>query len=244
MYLMYVDESGDRGLPSDNSPTRYFCLSGVVVHEQRWRDSLAQFKQFRYWLKKRHGIYLDDEIHSAELVNKPSKCAPSFQKLKKYERLAIVRNFADQIGRMTDLNIINVVVDKSLGKLPNKEEVFRAAWYRLFQRFENTMQRGNFPGPKNPAECGIVFADRTDGVRLRKYLNDMRIRNRIKVIGDSGSFVYNDQPIRLIVEDPLLRESDESYFVQAADCAVFLLKQFVEPNSHMRKHGGNYYFNR
>ena len=31
MFLMYVDESGDAGLVG--SPTRYFVLTGLVVHE-------------------------------------------------------------------------------------------------------------------------------------------------------------------------------------------------------------------
>jgi hypothetical protein len=30
MYFMYVDESGDPGLVG--SPTRYFTLSGLVIH--------------------------------------------------------------------------------------------------------------------------------------------------------------------------------------------------------------------
>jgi Protein of unknown function (DUF3800) len=38
MYLMYVDESGDPGL--NNSPTRYFTLTGMVVHEQRWHETV------------------------------------------------------------------------------------------------------------------------------------------------------------------------------------------------------------
>jgi len=41
---MYVDESGDSGLPSDGSPTRYFCLSGLVVHELRWQGG-AYFRR-------------------------------------------------------------------------------------------------------------------------------------------------------------------------------------------------------
>ena len=43
MYLMYVDESGDIGLV--NSPTRYFVLVGLVLHELRWqqtREALVQ----------------------------------------------------------------------------------------------------------------------------------------------------------------------------------------------------------
>ena len=38
MYLMYVDESGDTGLV--NSPTAYFVLSGIIVHESNWRQFL------------------------------------------------------------------------------------------------------------------------------------------------------------------------------------------------------------
>jgi len=35
MFLMYVDESGDTGLT--NSPVDYFVLSGLIIHELRWR---------------------------------------------------------------------------------------------------------------------------------------------------------------------------------------------------------------
>jgi hypothetical protein len=45
MYMMYVDESGDPGMTG--SPTRYFVLSGVVVHELGWRDYLEQLLDFR-----------------------------------------------------------------------------------------------------------------------------------------------------------------------------------------------------
>ncbi len=50
MYLMYVDESGDIGL--HNSPTRYFVLSGLVVHELRWQDTLDQFIDFRHRMRR------------------------------------------------------------------------------------------------------------------------------------------------------------------------------------------------
>jgi len=38
MYLAYLDESGDTGLV--NSPTAYFVLSCVLVHESNWLESL------------------------------------------------------------------------------------------------------------------------------------------------------------------------------------------------------------
>jgi len=99
MYLMYVDESGDCGMPMDNSPTQYFCLTGLVVHELRWLDTVSQLLRFRHWLKNRYKVYLDDELHAADMISKPKKTAPSLERLKKHERLAIIRHFADEIAR-------------------------------------------------------------------------------------------------------------------------------------------------
>jgi Protein of unknown function (DUF3800) len=49
MYLMYVDESGDTGL--GRSPTNYFALSGIIVHESRWREFINQLIAFRKTLR-------------------------------------------------------------------------------------------------------------------------------------------------------------------------------------------------
>ena len=244
MHLMYVDESGDSGLPQNSSPTRYFCLSGLVVHELRWRDVLSELTSFRRWVKRRYGVYLEDELHHAEMVGKTKKLADALKKLTKHERLAIIRHHADELAKIHDLSVINIVVDKSTGKLVNQEDVFRGPWYRLFQRFENTIQRRNFPGPNNPYERGMVFPDNKDAARLKVYIERMRIRNPLRVSGASGSFNVNDRPITTLIEDPIPRDSAQSYFVQAADLCVFLLKQHIEPSGFMKKHGGNAYFNR
>lgn len=244
MYLMYVDESGDCGMMSDGSPTRYFCLTGLVIHELRWLDTLSELLIFRHWLKRKYKIYLEDELHAADMINKPSKTSPSIQKLRKYERLAIIRNFADKIATLSDISLINIVIDKNTGHAPNKNEVFRWAWYTLFQRFENTINRQNFPGPRNANERGIVFPDSTDGIKLRRFLSSMRMYNPIRMRRSDGASFDIDEPIRVIIEDPVLRDSKESYFIQAADCVAFLLKQSIEPSSFMRRHGGNAYFNR
>jgi len=240
---MYADESGDCGMPEDGSPSRLFCLSGLVVHELRWRDTLAELLRFRHWIKKKYGVYLEAEIHAATMINKPGKADPSIGKLNKHDRLAIIRHFADRIKTLSDVSIINVVVDKQ-GKVPDKNEVFRWAWYSLFQRFENTIRYGNFPGPKNPNERGIVFPDNTDGGKLKRFLDDMRRSNPLRIQQRGGAFVYKDEPIQVVIEDPVLRDSRNSYLIQAADCAAFLLKQSIEPSAYMKRHGGNAYLQR
>ena len=205
---------------------------------------MAELLRFRYWLKDRYRVYLEDELHAADMINKPSKLGFSLQRLAKHDRLAIIRQFADQIARLRDISIINVVVDKRALRAPSKEEIFRWAWFALFQRFENTIRYQNFPGPKNTDDRGIVFPDNTDGQKLRKYLATMRSSNQLKVKQGTGAFFYKDEPIKAIIEDPVLRDSRHSFLIQVADCAAFLLKQREDPSSYMKRHGGNAYFKR
>ena len=64
MFLMYVDESGDSGLV--NSPTRYFVLTGLVVHELRWHDALNSLVNFRQRMRGKFGLKLREEIHAGQ----------------------------------------------------------------------------------------------------------------------------------------------------------------------------------
>lgn len=235
MFLMYVDESGDCGLV--NSPSRYFVLSGIVVHELRWQSYLEQMINFRQQLKQQYGLRLREEIHASALINRPG----ALDRIPKYDRLAILRQFADQLTLMTDLNVINVVVDKQ-GK-PITYDVFEMAWKAIIQRFENTLARRNFVGPANPDECGMLFPDYTDNKKLIALLRKMRRYNPIPNSTVTGTGYRNLQLSRM-VEDPNFRDSAYSYYIQAADVVAFLLYQHLHPNAYMRKKAAQNYFQR
>ncbi len=237
MYLMYVDESGDTGLRGvlGNSPTRYFCLTGLIVHELRWMDAINDLLRFRHRLKADYRIYLDDELHASELLRGSSTLPSAFRSLKKHERFSIMRQHAERL--------INVCVDKDCGKDTSHDQVFKRAWYALFQRFENTMRRGNFPGPSSSGDRGLIFPDRTGyEKRLRDHLDAMRLRNQLFVRGQGGSSMIVDEPIQLLVEHPVCRDSRDSYLIQAVDCAAYMFKQFLDPNRYVKKKGGNAFF--
>jgi hypothetical protein len=63
---MYVDESGDGGLV--NSPTNFFALSGLVVHEADWRAAVNQIAAFRKSLRTAHGLPVRTEIHASAYI--------------------------------------------------------------------------------------------------------------------------------------------------------------------------------
>lgn len=220
-----------------NSPTRYFVLTGLVVHELRWRTCLDQIIGFRQRMRDTFGFRLREELHAAAMINRPGPLI----RIKRNDRLTIIRNFADELARMTDLNLINVVVDKQ-GK-PSDYDAFVVAWKVLTQRFENTLSHRNFPGPRNPDERGMIFPDHTDDKKLTQLLRQMR---RYNPVPNQPSFGlgYRNLTLTTIIEDPSFRDSEHSYFVQAADLAAFLLYQRLAPSSYMRGKSGQNYFKR
>lgn len=170
MFLMYVDESGDSGL--NNSPVNYFVLSGLVIHELRWRILLDELIEFRRYLKNSKGLKLRDEIHASEMINKPGNLI----RIKRNDRVDIMKKCINWLASKGDISIINVVVNKR-----NKtEDVFEIAWKALIQRFENTIRHRNFPGPQNADDKGLILPDKTDDKKLQIILRKMRRYNQIR----------------------------------------------------------------
>lgn len=233
MFLMYVDESGDVGM-SAASPTRYFVLTGLVVHELCWKESIERIIAFRVRMKNTFGLRMRDEIHAGKMLTKPGDLV----RIPRHERLAILRFFAAELAAMPDLNVINIVVDKQ-GK-PTTYDPFEMAWKCLIQRFENTISRRNFRGPANADERGMLFPDHTDDKKLSQLLRRM---HRWNPVPSSSGLGYNNLTLGKIIEDPNFRESHRSHFVQAADLCAFLLYQHLEPSAFMKKKGGQNFFN-
>lgn len=231
MYLMYVDESGDTGLV--NSPTDRFVLSGLVIHESRWREFATRIADFRRTMKTVHGLPIRTEIHASEFVR-----SPPVPGMARHVRLAILRNFLDELAKMDFISITNVVVKKA-GK-PAGYDVFDNAWKALFQRFENTLKNGNFPG-KARNDFGLVLTDATDGKRLTRLVRRMSVFNYIPSQFGTGS---RNVPILRIIEDPHPKDSKDSYFIQAADLCAYFVMQRAKPNAFIRKVGAHRYMER
>lgn len=229
---MYVDESGDTGLV--NSPTRYFVLSGIVVHESRWRDFLNVLIAFRRTLKSAYGLPVRAEIHSAPMISH------SYYGLARFVRLAILRNCLDELAKIPYISIINIVVDKAT-KPPNYD-VFGRAWITLFQRFENTLLSGNFPGNARD-DFGIVITDATAGKQLSLLVRRMAVVNYIPHLPWWGTGSRN-VPIARLIEDPYGKNSANTLPVQMADVVAYCLHQRFAPNAYFRKQKAQFYFNR
>jgi hypothetical protein len=231
---MYVDESGDVGLT--NSPTNFFILSAIVVHETKWRDTLTNLVEFRKILRDTKGLKLRDEIHSTEMINRPGDLV----RIKRNDRLDILKKCIDWLNLQPSVRVFSVVVDKK-----NKTgDIFELAWSTLLTRFHTTIAYRNFPAPVGSDNRGIIISDNTEGEKLRKLVRKLRHYNPIP--NDRGFYVdgYRDMPITMIIEDPVFRDSKLSFLHQINDVVAYCARQLFEPNAYMKKKGGHNFYKR
>ena len=139
------------------------------------------------------------EIHAAEFINGRVR-AIGGSLIARQDKLAILRNALDEMAKTNVISITNVIVDNTnkTGRTP-AYDVFNAAWSILFQRFENTMVHGNFPG-KFKDDYGMVITDATAGKKLLRMVRRMAVYNPVPNDPRFGGF--RNIPIVRIIEDP------------------------------------------
>ncbi|MEP2889886.1 DUF3800 domain-containing protein [Tateyamaria sp.] len=230
VYLMYVDESGDPG--NNTLQTDYFCLSGIVVHESEWRQFVDALVVFRRTMKAVYGLPIRSETHTTEFIRKNAFG------IAKHDRLSILRNFLDELAKLNSISLTNIVVDKR--NKPQEFDIFEAAWRTLFQRFENTLTHGNYPGGYKRS-FGCVFTDATAGKKLSGMMRRMVVHNPVPNRQGEG---YRNIPIQRIIEDPSERDSKTSLPIQACDVAAYFLHQRFKANSYVKRKGAAKYFDR
>lgn len=237
MYLMYVDDSGDPGRV--NSPTKFLILTAIIFHEYRWHQLLDELIKFRQGLKTTKGLKLREEIHAVNFINKPGELV----RIKRNDRLDILKKCIDWVSEQQDISVITVAINKQIQ--PPGTDIYETAWKLLIQRFENTLAYKNFPHPSHAseAECGIIFSDDTNGGQLTSILRKMRRFNSIPNNNNHPQGYRNIQ-LKYIIEDPVLRDSSSSYFIQMTDVLAYFARQVYEPNMYIKKKGAKNYYGR
>jgi hypothetical protein len=137
---MYVDESGDCGLV--NSPSRYFVLTGLVVHELRWQPYFNQMVDFRRRMPNdRLGIIraLADELATMADLNIINIVVDKQNKTQGYDVFenawqALIQRFENTLSHRNFRGPINTddrgllfadhTDDKKLTKLMRKMRVY------------------------------------------------------------------------------------------------------------------------
>jgi len=221
MHIAYYDESGDDGYPHYSSPL--FAISTVYLHYLNWQPTYEALRDFRRSLKVSHRIPVKWEFHTRNFIlnKKPYRSLA----LADPDRLSVIDAFCDLIADL-DVRIINVVIVKPLITHPGYKVLDTALKYSV-QRIENDLDPA-----QNPQSRFLIV---TDPGRVGKMRTTTRRIQRINYIPSKFGASSYRREIRSLIEDPLPKESKESYFIQLADL-VATITSLYGANLHVPTH--------
>lgn len=206
MHLVYYDESGDDGFPAFAS--HLFVLSAVYCPALDWRENFDIIAGFKRQLAKDFNFPFGLEIHTRELLLNKKPYAPL--RLSGTERTEIVCRFC-QVAAQLSLRAISTVVVKPWIKKADFPVLDRALSYSV-NRIETDLH----------GSAANRFVIITDDGRVAKMRSTTRRMQKINYVPSKFEATYYQRNIRHLIEDPLPKDSKESYFIQLADMLAFL----------------------
>jgi len=215
MYFAYFDESGDSGR-GPTSPTRFFVLACLLLDATRWAATLDALIALRRDLRVRYGVQVRPEIKALDFVK--GRGGMTGCGLDRPERLRLYDECLAYIAHIGSFSVFAVAVDKAPAA-DSGWESRTAAWTFALQRVDRfCSERG---------ELATVYPDEGHTQLIRPLMR--RLRRFQHVRGAFGG--RRDVRLDWIVEDPNERQSQLSYFVQAADWAAYAAhrSRYVDP---------------
>jgi len=215
MYLCYFDESGDDGYP--NFSSQLFVLSSLYMSQSAWKQNYDKIKKFRKQLKEDFGFPVKQEFHTMNFLTDKD---PYHGKYDPALRKEIITLFCDFIG-VLEVKAINVVIDKSKINREPYDVLENALTYNI-QRIENDM---NYSDLKDKDFLIITDEGRVASMR--------RVTRKIQRINLIPSRYHKDsyrKEIEHLIEDPLPKPSDESWFIQITDLLATIVMLYARRN--------------
>jgi hypothetical protein len=214
MYLCYFDESGDPGYK--NSLTHAFALACVIVHDRAWLNTLDQIIAFRRFLRVSFGIQMREELKAGHLIHNNGP----FTRLRVGEK-ARMKIFRMGLRLQAKLGIetFAIVVDKDeMTRRGRNDEAQKKAWQLAYERLER------YTADKR--DTCMVFPDEGVYDMIRTLLREKR---RYSSVPSHYGTAPLSRPASFVLEDPSIRKSSESYFVQLADLNAYAAHRRVKP---------------
>jgi len=219
MFLAYLDESGDKGWI--HSPSEFYVLSCLLVHESCWLQVLDDIITLRRQLKNRWGILVRAELKAAHFRTGHGPFEDLGIGLR--DRMNIFKDVMEFQANRLNITSFAVAIDKA--RIRDRSiDALQWAWTFALQRIDHFCS--------DKGEHAIVFPDEGEIRAIRKLIRKMR---RVHAIGGHYGGKL-DIPTRFIVEDPRETRSQDSYFIQITDWNAYAAhhSKYVKPVKKVR----------
>lgn len=216
MYLAYLDESGDDGYPKTSS--ELFVLTSVYMHEMTWKLNYEKIKEGRRKLKENYGFPLKMEFHTKQFLSDKNP-------YRKFQwdvntKKEILFYLFDIISNL-DLKVINAVINKR-NIIKTDYSVLEKALVYNVQRIENDLNKyceNCILGKICPGRNFMIITDEGRVGKMRKTTRKIQKFNYIP----SKFYGSYRKEIERLIEDPIPKNSQESYFIQIADAIAYIV---------------------
>ena len=195
----------------DSKGDRTVCFSAIAIPVTSWNDALNHLIRLRREMFATDGIYITKELHATDWLGGRGNVARSF--VPKGARARLFKFMMGGIADLPNVQIFNACCHKS-----QEELVFE----RLLNRIHRNMQAHD--------SHALIISD--EG---KNYDNMLRRLRRVNFVQFRGRPARND-PLDRIVEDISYRDSQRSYFIQAADFCAFSLLRHKHPTRTIQKY--------
>lgn len=203
MHLVYIDDSRDEDL----------CVcSALAIPAEQWRMAFQQVRAFRRDLKKHDGIYVYKELHAWKLVSGRGKIADRV--VPKGRRHQIFRDALALITELPGAQVFNACFGSKEDEL---------AYERLLNRINRTMKAWD--------SHAVLIWDEGKEAQHRRLTRRMGVHNPIPSaygMWETGNVTKNI-PLEHILEDPVFKPSEQSYFIQLTDFVAYALLRREHP---------------
>jgi hypothetical protein len=215
--IAYIDESYDQSL---------FAMSALIIPTHAWRDSFDRIQTYRRHLKSKYGIFTSKELHATDFVAGRGRI--SSKTVPKGLRAFLFRQTLTVVASLPGAAIIS-------GAWGAKGHSHNVLHEHAFARIQERLQRRCV---KQDSQM-LLFVDEGKEQELQRVARRTSVWNPVASqfgTWEDGS-TYKNIPNDRLIEDPVFKPSDQSYFLQAADFIAFaLLKSEVPPTPLVQKH--------
>jgi hypothetical protein len=211
MHLVYLDDSRDE---------RLCVFSALLIPPERWRECFEQVRTFRRGLKASDGIFVRKELHAWKLVSGRGRI--SDRVVTKYRRCQIFREALSLVARLPEVHLANA------SSTANDDE-------RVFEFMANRINRTMCAWDSH----ALLICDEGKEAVYTRLLRRMGVFNPIpSMLGEwpEGTATRNI-PVEMILEDPIFKVSQRSYFIQLADFCAYALLRKERPIASKTKYG-------
>lgn len=212
MKIVYYDESGDDGYPHYSST--FFVLTALYFDHSDWKFLFEEHRKFRSQIQTTFGMPVQMEMHTKNFLlnKKPYKDLS----LSNSNRIKVVEQYCEHLAQLNKIKIINVVIVKPRISKENYQILDKALTFSI-QRIENDLRT-------NGDQENFMIV--TDPGRTGKMTNTARRLQKFNPIPSKYSSEVRRQEIKCLIEDPLPKNSKESYFIQIADLVTTIVSYY------------------